>query len=279
MDRVIIFGCGPTGLRTYEELKTDCSVVAFFDNDEQKEGITIEGIAVYAPNEKILADLEYDYIVIASVYGKWQIKEQLYKLGVTEEKIRMYSKQQDVLTPFLKNLSEVFREESIIGACAEVGVFRGENACKINRFFSDRKLHLYDTFEGFIEDDVAIEHAIGRKDVSVGQFGDTSIDIVMEKMEHPERVVIHKGFFPDTAKGLREKFCFVRIDLDLYAPTEAALKIFQPLITGGGVILIHDYFGNQYPGIKKAVGKFMAEHPELYKLPIGDAMTIAIMGF
>lgn len=24
MDKVIIFGCGPTGLRTYEELETDC---------------------------------------------------------------------------------------------------------------------------------------------------------------------------------------------------------------------------------------------------------------
>lgn len=279
MDRIIIFGCGPTGLRTYEEVKKGNRVVAFLDNDRQKEGHVIEGISVYTPNEKLLADLEYDYIVIASVYGKWQIKEQLYKLGIAEEKIRLYSKRPDVLTPFLRNLSEDFREENIMGSCAEVGVFRGENACKINRFFSDRELHLYDTFEGFTKNDIEYEHLVGRKDVAEGQFNDTSIDIVMENMVYPECVVIHKGIFPDTAKGLDEKFCLVRIDLDLYIPTEAALEIFSPLMVEGGVILVHDYFGVQYPSIKKVVREFMAEHPKLYKMPIGDGMTIAIMGF
>jgi len=45
------------------------------------------------------------------------------------------------------------------------------------------------------------------------------------------------------------------------------------------VILVHDYFGSQYPGIKKIVKEFMAEHPRLSKIPIGDAMSIAIIGF
>lgn len=279
MDKVIIFGCGPTGLRTYEELKTDCSIIAFLDNDKQKEGTVIEGISVYVPSEKLLADLEYDYIVIASVYGKWQIKEQLYKLGIVEDKIRLHSKMPDVLSPFLKSLSEDFREENIEGACAEVGVFRGESACKINKYFPDSNLHLYDTFEGFAESDIKYEHAVGRKDVTKGQFNDTSIEIVMKNMEYPERVFVHKGFFPDTAEGLDERFCLARIDLDLYVPTEAALETFSPLMVGGGVILVHDYFGNQYPSIKKVVRKFMMKHSELYKIPIGDSMTVAIMGF
>lgn len=234
MDKVIIFGCGPTGLRTYEELKDDNEIVAFLDNDEQKIGTVIEGISVYRPNGKFLSGLDYDYIVIASVYGKWQIKEQLYKLGIKDDKIRLYSKRPDILTPFLKNLSEDFQEENIIGACAEVGVFRGESACKINKFFPDRKLHLYDTFEGFAKNDIEYEHLVGRKDVVEGQFNDTSIDLVMRNMEYPEKVVIHKGYFPDTAQGLDEKFCFVRIDLDLYTPTEAALEIFAPLMARGG---------------------------------------------
>lgn len=279
MDKVIIFGCGPTGLRTYEELKTDCRIVAFLDNDKQKEGSAIEGIAVYVPSEKLLADLEYDYIVIASVYGKWQIKEQLYKFGITEDKIRLHSRKPDVLSPFLQSLSEDFREENIEGACAEVGVFRGESACKINRYFPDSNLHLYDTFEGFAENDIKYEHAVGRKDVIKGQFNDTSVEIVMENMEYPEHVFIHKGLFPDTAKGLDERFCFVRIDLDLYVPTEAALEVFSPLMVRGGIILVHDYFGSQYPSIRKVVRKFMKKYPKLHKMPIGDTMTIAITGF
>lgn len=217
--------------------------------------------------------------MIASVYGKWQIKEQLYKLGIMDDKIRLYSKRPDILTPFLKNLSEDFQEENIVGACAEVGVFRGESASKINKFFPDRKLHLYDTFEGVAKNDIEYEHLVGRKDVIEGQFNDTSIDLVMRNIEYPEKVVIHKGYFPDTAKGLDEKFCFVRIDLDLYTPTEAALEIFAPLMVRGGVILVHDYFSSQYPSIKKVVRKFMEKHSDLNKMPIGDTMTIALTGF
>lgn len=77
-----------------------------------------------------------------------------------------------------------------------------------------------------------IENKIHNKDVKVGEYSDTSIDIVMSDMKYPEQVIIHQGFFLDTARGLNEKFCFVRIDLDLYAPTKAALEIFEPLIVG-----------------------------------------------
>lgn len=279
MDRVIIFGCGPTGLRTYRELKAENEIVAFLDNDEQKDGTVIEGIHVYKPYAKLLEDLDYDYIVIASVYGKWQIREQLYELGLTDERIRMYMRRPDVLTPFLRNLAEDFREENIVGACAEVGVFRGESAKIINHFFGDRKLHLFDTFEGFAPNDIAIEHQLGRQDVKAGQYCDTSVELVMNLMEYPDEVIIHKGYFPDTAENLTEQFCFVRIDMDLYAPTAEALKIFSPLMSVGGVILIHDYFGNQYPSIKKVVREFVKEHQKLRKIPIGDEMTIAIVGF
>ena len=279
MDKVIIFGCGSTGMRTYGQLKESCEVIAFFDNDKGKSGSSVDGIPVYVPEKRLLMQLNYDYIVIASVYGKWQIREQLYEMGVTDEKIRLYPRNPDVLSPYLKNLAEVFREENISGACAEVGVFRGESAKKINHYFHDRKLHLYDTFEGFSEMDIEIENQFGSRHVKEGQFGDTSLQIVMEHMETPENVIIHKGYFPDTAAGLEDKFCFVRIDLDLYAPTKSALDIFTPLMSGGGVILVHDYFGSQYPGIKKVVNEFLSKNPNLCKMPIGDAMSIAIMGF
>lgn len=279
MDKVIIFGCGPTGLRTYEDLKMDAQIVAFLDNDEQKDGTIIDGVCVYKPHEKLLMDLDYDYIIIASVYGKWQIKEQLYRMGIADEKIRLYTRRPDVLTPFLENLAEDFREENIVGACAELGVFRGESACKINRCFPNCELHLYDTFEGFARNDVEKEHRLGRKDVKIGQFNDTSVDVVMEGMEYPEKVIIHRGYFPDTAKELKSEFCFVRIDMDLYAPTKAALEIFGPLMVSGGVMLVHDYFGGQYPGIRKVIREFMDQHPKLRKIPIGDRMSIAIIGF
>lgn len=279
MDRVIIFGCGPTGLRTYEELKNNNEILAFLDNDKEKTGSKIEELMVYEPSREQLSKLSYDYIMIASVYGKYEIRKQLRELGVADDKIRDRSVSPNILIPFLENLSEDFKEENISGACAEVGVFRGDNAMIINEYFPDRELHLYDTFEGFSAKDIEIELRIGRKDAKQGQFSDTSVDVVMENMKHPEQVVIHQGYFPDTAQGLDKKFCFVRIDLDLYAPTKAALDIFEPLMVRGGIILVHDYFGNHYPGIKRTVREFMLKHPNLHKMPIGDTMTIAIGGF
>lgn len=279
MDKIIIFGCGPTGLYTYEQMKNKSEVIAFLDNDKSKTGKKIGNVSVLYPDEKLLKELNYDYIVIASVYGDREIKAQLSEMGVSDKQMMDWPDTPNILPSFLKCLSEDFEDESISGSCAEVGVFRGENAGQINKYFPRRRLHLYDTFEGFSPNDIVIEQKFGRKDAKAGQFSDTSVEVVMERMEHPEKVIIHKGYFPDTAKGLDEEFCFVRIDLDLYAPTEAALELFTPLMGRGGVILVHDYFGTQYPGIKKVVREFLLRHRNLYKIPIGDDMSIAIAGF
>lgn len=50
--------------------------------------------------------------------------------------------------------------------------------------------------------------------------------MVPQKMTYPEKVVLHKGCFPDTIASIIECFCFVRIDTDLYTLTVAALKCF-----------------------------------------------------
>lgn len=44
--------------------------------------------------------------------------------------------------------------KNISSSVAEAGVFRGEFAKYINQFFPDRKLYLYDTFEGFNASDM-----------------------------------------------------------------------------------------------------------------------------
>ena len=43
--------------------------------------------------------------------------------------------------------------KNVPGAIAEVGVYRGEFAAVLNQLFSDRALYLFDTFEGFSEND------------------------------------------------------------------------------------------------------------------------------
>ena len=43
------------------------------------------------------------------------------------------------------------------GECAEAGVFEGDFAKWINQYFPDRKLYLFDTFEGFDMRDIEKE--------------------------------------------------------------------------------------------------------------------------
>lgn len=74
----------------------------------------------------------------------------------------------------------------------------------------------------------------------------------------------------------KEIFCFVNIDTDLYDSILSGLEFFYPKMCKGGVILIHDYFSLGYIGVKKAVDTF-ANKNNLYILPIGDGISVAIM--
>lgn len=278
MDKIIIFGSGNTGKRTYDEYQRQAEILFFLDNDVRKSETEYMGIPVHLPSEDCLR-VEYDWIIIASVFGKFEIRAQLRKMGVAEEKIKEYTRMPDTISPFLQNLADDFVLENVGGDCAEVGVFRGDTARKINRFFSERTLYLFDTFDGFCENDVLAEQKFGFSSAMPKQYSDTSEEIVMQGMAYPEKVKIYKGFFPDSARNIRTSFCFVRIDLDLYTPTVAALDFFTPLMVNKGIIIVHDYFGNQYMGIRKAVREYLECHPKLYKVPIGDTMSIVIVGY
>lgn len=281
MKKAILFGAGPTGRRKYEILKKSYNIVAFFDNDKEKEGRHIEGIEIFLPSLKKTKELEVEFIIITSVSGALLIKNQLLEMGFNDEMIIELQDGPDTFTPFINHLAQMYKENGVEGAVAELGVYRGNTAKKINGAFDDRKLYLFDTFEGFAEEDVNKEKMEGLSEAKRGWFEDTSVELVLSKMPHPENAIIYKGYFPDTVKdGLDDTFCMVRLDMDLYEPTVAALDFFTPKMTKGGCIILHDYFGNHYKGIKKAVTEYMDKNKDLglHLFPLSD-ISVAIIGF
>lgn len=164
---------------------------------------------------------------------------------------------------------ELFSREAyrrnIQGACAELGVYKGDFAKQINRFLPDRRLFLFDTFEGFDIRDLEDE------DASFVKGGwNTSPDIVLGKMTNPEVVIIKSGYFPDTSVRLEnERFCFVSLDADLYAPTKAGLEFFYPRLNPGGIIMVHDYNGKSFQGVRRACEEFHQRNGAGY-VCIGD---------
>jgi len=155
----------------------------------------------------------------------------------------------------LELIAREIYEKDIPGHTAELGVYRGDFAKLINRAFPDRKLYLFDTFEGFDKRDVEVEltnnYSTGEQD-----FSQTSVDLVLSKMEHREQCIVKKGYFPETTRGIDEKFAFVSIDVDLYAPMYEGLQYFYDHLQKGGYIMLHDYNNDGYKGIKNALRKF-----------------------
>lgn len=144
------------------------------------------------------------------------------------------------------------------GNVAEAGVYRGETAKYINLLFPDRQLYLFDTFAGFDSRDMEADRV---KNIALTEFdfSDTSERIVLEKMPYPNRCIIKKGWFPESAGNLKDTFCFVRLDFDLYEPIYAGLNYFYERMEKGGYILVHDCRAKSFMGARQAVMDFCKE--------------------
>lgn len=166
-------------------------------------------------------------------------------------------------------------EQDLPGSVAELGVYQGDFAKDLNFIFPGKILYLFDTFTGFDARDVVTEVTKGFSNGNQ-DFSQTSVDLVLSKMPYPNKCVIKKGYFPETAISVNESFCLVSIDTDLYKPTLAGLKFFYPRLCKGGYLFIHDYNNNEYPGVAQAVKEFCRLAGCSF-VPIGDIGGTAII--
>lgn len=202
-----------------------------------------------------------DFYLIKSLGAPFQ-----FRIGPNTDYIR-YST--------LQLCAEAIISKKLTGALAEVGVYKGDFAKRVHALMPEKKFYLFDTFEGFDAKDIAVEQAKGFSD-GTQDFTDTGVELVQSKMIRPESCSFRKGFFPETAQGINEPFCFVSLDADLYQPIYEGLKFFYPLLQPGGYIFVHDYNNIQYTGSKKAVEEFCAEQ-KIGFVPIADTGGTAII--
>ena len=163
------------------------------------------------------------------------------------------------------------------GELVELGVYKGETARLIHHYCPERVLNLFDTFTGFDQRDICKENDQIKSSESVKQFKDTTEQLVLDFISpQNNNVKIFKGYFP---KSINQNFkpkslAFVHIDPDLYEPTKEGLALFYPLLSKGGIMLIHDY--NAWPGARKAVDEFFLDKNE-YVIPMPDKSGSAII--
>ncbi|KAB1438647.1 TylF/MycF/NovP-related O-methyltransferase [Candidatus Galacturonibacter soehngenii] len=277
MKKVIIFGTGSTGLKSYNQNKEKFNIIYFVDNDRRKWGsVIIDGIQCIPPSNLIAT--EFDYILIGSVSVS-EIKTQLLKMGISNSMLldEGRTNSEEARISWLKRYSELVMKNEIKGCVAEAGVYRGEFAKWINYYFYDRKCYLFDTFEGFDNQDIKFEEG-AAKVAKAEHLKDTSVELVLGKMRFKEQCIVKKGYFPESALEVNEMFTFVNLDLDLYKPTLEGLRFFYPKLVDNGIIVIHDYFNPEWPNVKKAVEYYEKEIGQSLKLfPIGDDISIGVI--
>lgn len=208
-----------------------------------------------------------------------QLTRQLRELGYEGPVLRLSDLYEsfDLRAAVLRRMAARVEERNVEGAIAELGAFQGDFAWQLNALFPRRKLYLFDTFEGFDPRDIAVERQVSASRAAARDFSDTSVERVLERMPHREKVVVRKGFFPETAEGLEEVFALVSMDVDLYAPTLAGLEWFYPRLACGGVILLHDYNSTQFDGVRKAVEEYEKRWGFLPLVPLNDLHGTALV--
>ena len=144
------------------------------------------------------------------------------------------------------------RLTEVPGATAELGVYRGFFSQCINQLMPNRKLYLFDSFEGFAEDACAAEsfQAAHRN---------TAIDKVLAIMPHPDYITVKPGFFPESLESLEERFCLVSLDVDFYQTTLDGLRYFWPRLEERGYLMLHDWGSPKLPGVAEALVAYEVE--------------------
>jgi O-methyltransferase len=281
MNEVVIWGAGQCGKWLRKLLEgSGIRALAFVDSDSRREGEEFEGLPVRSPKD--LTGMEWDALFVA-IKGQERVTEvlgQLSELGLSKRRI-------ETLPPFLAAFdarcaeldlsARLARERKIAGAVAELGVYRGDFAAKINEAFPDRTLYLFDTFEGFSQRDIEEERRGGFSSARSGEFGDTDEQTVRSKLPFPKKSVFRSGFFPESAWGLlHEQFCFVSLDADLYAPTYEGFQYFYPRLSVGGCIVLHDYDSIRFRGAGEAARRYCSERG-LFIQPLWDMHGSAVL--
>ena len=145
------------------------------------------------------------------------------------------------------------RLADVPGAAAELGVYRGFFARCINQLLPERKLYLFDSYEGFSEEANASESFQAA-------HANTTIEKVLAILPYPEKVIVKPGFFPESLGGLEEQFCLVSLDVDFYRTTLDGLRYFWPRLEKGGYLLLHDWGSPKLPEVAKALQDFEREN-------------------
>ena len=148
----------------------------------------------------------------------------------------------------------------VSGDYVELGCYKGDTSLLLAEILknSDKKLWIYDSFEGLPEKNSVDESVLGEN-FKKGE-------LLVTKREVKERFlranlpvpVIKKAWFSELTKvDLPEQIAFAFLDGDFYESIRDSIKLVAPKMSDSGVVIVHDYNNPALPGVKKAVDEWL----------------------
>ncbi len=183
----------------------------------------------------------------------------------------------DELAVLLRELKQVLTN-AIDGAVVELGCYEGTSALFLQRYIEkyspEKKLWLYDSFEGLPEKTDQDVSALGEA-FKVGELKASKAELqrnfVKAGLKLPE---IKKAWFWElTDSDLPDTICYAFLDGDFYESILQSLDLIWPRMSKGGCIVIDDYQNAKLPGAKRAVDEFCAKQ----NLGVRAEKTLAII--
>lgn len=167
---------------------------------------------------------------------------------------------------------------NIPGDIVECGVWKGGSMMAVANTLmflkkQNRRLYLYDTYEGMSEPTEHDKTFYGEQAVTLLEknknkeenlvWAYSALDTVKKGMHsttYPESKILYvKGKVEDTIPGsIPEKIALLRLDTDWYESTKHELEFLFPLLAKGGVLILDDY--GHWAGAKKAVDEYFTSH-------------------
>jgi hypothetical protein len=143
-------------------------------------------------------------------------------------------------------------------------------ADELRRAGVNRKIHLFDSFEGLSKP--------GEKDGTFWSTGGLSADEskARQNLAGFSNAAFYRGWIPERFPEVGDRsFALVHIDVDLYQPTLDSLAFFYPRMVKGGLIICDDYGFTTCPGAREAMDSFFGHMPELVvHLPTGQGLVL-----
>ena len=138
---------------------------------------------------------------------------------------------------------------------------------------SNKRLFLYDTFEGF-DSSLLQKNEIS----SVSDFYEysSSFQTVKRTFRKYPYVLLVKGSVPSSLeRQAPKKVCFLSIDMNCVNPEIAAFQFFWPRLVPGGVVLLDDYGFQRHLPQKLAFDALSRKMRfQIMQLPTGQALIL-----